>query len=254
MATSSLVSDYIGAGTHAARPATPSVPTGCTALYYETDTLQAFAWNPATPAWVRIDGGGGGLTPPSIVQSGFAAGAGVLTGLTLGAAPTNGNLLVALVTNGSSGVTPSTGWNTAFLADPAGVLFSHCLWKIAGAGESATQSPAGSLSIIGMYELANATVGPNQDFFDATSTTGTSNVTAMGTSGLIIGVCINELATPLPTGITGVTLDGSAVGSANSVRGYHKTAPTKGIAANAVTPTFAASSRIKTISTYIGAA
>lgn len=253
MTTSTLVSDYIGAGTHAARPATPSVPTGCTALYYETDTTQVYAWNPSTVAWVRIDGGGG-LVPPSIVQSGFAAAAASLTGLTLGAAPTNGNLLVAFVANGSSTITPSTGWNTAFTPDGAGVLWSHCLWKIAGAGETALQSPAGSLSIIGMYELANATVGPNQDFLDVTGTTGTSNVTAMGTSGIILGICMNELATPLPTGITGVTLDGSAVGAANSVRGYHKSAPTKGVAANAIVPTYAASSRIKVISTYIGGA
>lgn len=251
MATSTLITDYMGVGTHAARPASPNVPTGVTAIYYETDTTNTFAWTGA--AWVQINGAGGG-TPPAIVQSGFAAAAASLTGLTLGAAPTNGNLLVAFVANGSSTITPSAGWNTAFTPDGAGVLWSHCLWKIAGAGESTTQSPAGSLSIIGMYELSNASVGPNQDFLDVTGTTGTSNVTALGTAGLIIGICMNELATPLPTGITGVTLDGSAAGTANSVRGYHKTAPTKGIAANAVTPTYAASSRIKTISAYVGGA
>lgn len=248
MATSTLITDYLGVGTHAARPATPNVPTGVTALYYETDTTNTFAWTGA--AWVQINGAGGG-TPPAIVQSGFAAGAANVTGLTLGAAPTAGNLLVALMTNGSSGITPTTGWNSMFISDPAGILFTHCLWKIAGAGESATQSPASALSILGIYELSGAAAGGNNDFFDVNSTTGTATVTAFGTTGVIIGLCINEQLTPLPTGIVGVTLDGSAVGAANSVRGFHKSSPTKGVGANSVTPTYAATSRIKTVAMYI---
>jgi hypothetical protein len=52
------IQNYVGAGTHAARPATPSVPTGGSALYYETDTTNTFVWTGA--AWVQVNGGGGG--------------------------------------------------------------------------------------------------------------------------------------------------------------------------------------------------
>lgn len=54
-----IVTTYLGAGTHAARPATPNVPSGTLALYYETDTTQLFewggsAWGPATRVGVGL--------------------------------------------------------------------------------------------------------------------------------------------------------------------------------------------------------
>lgn len=52
MTSSTLITDYIGHGTHAARPATPNVPTACSPLYYETDTLKTFIWSGS--AWVAI--------------------------------------------------------------------------------------------------------------------------------------------------------------------------------------------------------
>jgi hypothetical protein len=52
MSSSTLVTDYVGRGTHAARPATPNVPAGSTAIYYETDTTNIFYWNGA--AWVQF--------------------------------------------------------------------------------------------------------------------------------------------------------------------------------------------------------
>lgn len=54
MATSTLITDYVGRGTHAARPATPPVGTGCSAVYYETDTLKGFMWDGS--AWHQVTG------------------------------------------------------------------------------------------------------------------------------------------------------------------------------------------------------
>ena len=54
MASSTLITDYIQNGTHAARPASPNVPTTCSPLYYETDTTTLFVWTGA--AWVAVGG------------------------------------------------------------------------------------------------------------------------------------------------------------------------------------------------------
>ena len=64
MPVSTSILTFISAGTHASRPFSPSVPSGCSALYYETDTLHWFAWNGS--AWVECpvftgDSGSGGL-------------------------------------------------------------------------------------------------------------------------------------------------------------------------------------------------
>lgn len=58
MANSTLITDYLGRGTHAARPAAPPIAAGALAVYYETDTTNTFVWNGA--AWVQVNGGGGG--------------------------------------------------------------------------------------------------------------------------------------------------------------------------------------------------
>ncbi|MDE2097513.1 MAG: hypothetical protein KGL39_09730 [Patescibacteria group bacterium] len=63
MSSSTLITDYLGRGTHAARPAAPNVPAGGTAAYYETDTGNSFIWSGG--AWVQLNssGGGGVLVP-----------------------------------------------------------------------------------------------------------------------------------------------------------------------------------------------
>lgn len=49
-----LISDYLGAGPIASRPADPGVGPGCLALYSADDTGQMFRWNSAASAWDEI--------------------------------------------------------------------------------------------------------------------------------------------------------------------------------------------------------
>lgn len=210
MSNSTLITDYVGRGTHAARPVTPGpIPTGGTAFYYETDTTTMFYWsgsawvamsapvaaNPTATAKdtavngvattfmasdsapaiqkatsslfgiVKVDGttitASGGVisstglsagTPPTIVQSGISTAASA--SITLSSAPVNGNLLVAICFNPTNN-TAGTGW-TFQDNDQSGTDFCSIFTKVAGAGESATQTPIGSAptaALICMWEL-----------------------------------------------------------------------------------------------------
>ncbi|GBQ20523.1 hypothetical protein ACLRDC_10680 [Gluconacetobacter sacchari] len=51
MGNSTLITDYLGYGPIAARPAAPSLPAGCLGLYYATDTGQMQVWNGAWQPW-----------------------------------------------------------------------------------------------------------------------------------------------------------------------------------------------------------
>ncbi len=57
--SSTLVTDYLGRGTHAARPASPPIPAGGTAFYFETDTTSWCGWTGS--AWVVIASGASGV-------------------------------------------------------------------------------------------------------------------------------------------------------------------------------------------------
>ena len=56
MSNSTIITDYLGRGTFANRPATPPVPTGGMAFYYATDTGVVYAWNGT--AWTTGTGAG----------------------------------------------------------------------------------------------------------------------------------------------------------------------------------------------------
>lgn len=247
MASSTLITDYMAEGTHAARPATPNVPAGGSAIYYETDTTNTFAWSGA--AWVQINGGA-----PSVVQSAASAGASI-SGVTFGAAPTNGNLLVAIIiSNNSPGV--GTGWTNFFPLDGSGLFFSNVFVKIAGAGESTTQTPVSAANNMAMviFECANAIPGPPKYHASSSGTTNLIAADAFGTGEIILGACCNESTAALPTGFTGATAGVTAAGTASSIAAFTKAAPTKGLAANNITATYAVGTATKTASISIGLA
>lgn len=85
MTSSSLVTDYVGRGTHANRPATPNLSAGATGIYYETDTTNTFVWNGS--AWTTITASGSsGLYSQVLSTLPTAAGTGFNTWLNQGGA------------------------------------------------------------------------------------------------------------------------------------------------------------------------
>lgn len=84
-------------------------------------------------------------TPPVFVQVAFSVGGG--NSATFGVAPTNGNLLVAHCYNPAS-QTPAAGW-TYQTSNTSGTDFGVILTKVAGAGESTTQTPLSGVGATG---------------------------------------------------------------------------------------------------------
>jgi hypothetical protein len=60
MASATTILTYLAEGTHASRPATPNLPAGGLAIYYETDTAHTFLYDLSTSSWIQITSGGGG--------------------------------------------------------------------------------------------------------------------------------------------------------------------------------------------------
>ena len=230
MVASTLITDYFAEGTHAARPVTPNVATGATAIYFETDTLTTFAWSGT--AWVQISA----ATGPTIVQKAAISGLAPINSVTFGAAPTNGNMLIAFADN--VGDYPhGAGW-TILVQNNGGDDYATILYKIAGAGESVTQTYSNQVSVGAavVYELANA--GPSFGNITPMNFGGPYSITLPRAGGLLLGTLINEATNDLPTAVTGAVLDISSAVGARSAQGFHFATPTAG--ANSIAYTYAA--------------
>lgn len=238
MSTPKRITDYMAYGTHAARPASPSVNAGETALYYETDTTDSFIWSGA--AWVKANGS----APTSVVQNKSITGASHATGITLTSAPIQGNLLIALVSDQPGAPSAGAGWTMIASAGAAQDGYG-VLWKLAGAGESATQTPCSDThqGTITVYEISNGSPGA---VTAVTGYTGTAvaeiavNTKLTGGGGLIIGIFVNRSTTG-PTSLTGtgVALDNTASGVSRFVQAFRITSPVNGN--NTVTANYATS-------------
>jgi len=202
--SSTLISDYFGCGTHAARPASLSLASGCCGLYYETDTNAVFAWNGS--AWISVISGSG-PSGPSVVQ--YAATAGNVGPVVLPAAPTEGNLLVAIGGDWSSCPINGSGWteifNSAASWDGVGIGY-----KIAGASESATQTPTTDTSAgcISVFEVSEGNPGLWSHTVDEISSSITQAVITTAPAQLCVGICDRQSTTyGVPSSIgTGVTM------------------------------------------------
>ena len=225
MTTPTLLTDFISYGLAANMPVTPNVPAGCSAFYYQTDTLTLKCWTGA--AWVTV---GGAASGPTIVQTATPVCGAAVQSVTFGMAPTNGNLLIALAAS-NSGRAANTGWTKADIQDSGGTDFGLLYWKIAGAGESTTQTPFASADIgaIVCYEInggapiAVSKGAPGSPLFkDASGTSASGTLNLLTTGGLVVGFFENTSnATDLPTAPSGVTLDSShAVGSGRTMQGF----------------------------------
>lgn len=123
---------------------------------------------------VTIDAASGGVagTPPAIVQ--FAH-SNTSNSVVFGIAPTNGNLLVAICVDTGSGA--GAGW-AAEDTDAGGANFGLIATKVAGAGESTTQTPmaAGSnnVMVICAWEITGQ-AGSSPVLFANSSTLGAAH-------------------------------------------------------------------------------
>lgn len=160
---SSLVKNYLGQGTAAARPATPTIDPLAIGFYYATDTGVQSVY--ANGAW-RSAGGADPGTPPVVVQSKIAFVSAAKT-ITFDTAPTNGNLMVAMFFNPSDG-TVGAGW-TSQGSNSSGTDYGVVASKVAGAAEPAAQVPIASnvTGIICIWEISGAAA--SSIFFSAQS-------------------------------------------------------------------------------------
>lgn len=228
MATARKITDFMSTGTHAARPATPTLGTGEIAVYYEADTLHMFAY--VSGSWVQIDSAS---VAPTVVQVKSVAQASHATGITLAGAPTNGNLLVAFGSDQTSSPTANTGWQmlqqAGFANDGYGVAI-----KQAGAGESATQTPFSDShqGTITIFEITPAAGGLSKVDGNFTGTAVAETAPSTKSSGgLVIGLFVSRgtVAASSLTG-TGVTADtaGNVTGVNRTVSPFHITNPVSG--------------------------
>lgn len=139
-------------------------------------------WDEATLKWIPQQ-------TPVIVQYAAAVGNGIES-VTLGAAPTEGNLLIAVTINSNPGT--GTGWTR--IAVPSGYSGGNTiglLIKLAGSGESATQTPniySSTACGVAVFEIS----GANLDWFNAgtyqafnAASTATSGFTSYGHVGAL---------------------------------------------------------------------
>lgn len=236
---SHVITDYVARGLDAAKPVSPNIGAGETGFYWATDTLKLYGWTGAT--WTQVNTGTGGT---SIVQVKSVAAASHATGLTLGAAPTLGNLLVAFGTDQASSPSIGAGWQMLQTASAANDGYGVAI-KLAGAGESTTQTPfsdahQGTTTIFEVNNAAGGLVTVDLNFNNTAAAETPKNTKSTGGGGLILGVFVNR-TTVGPTSITGtgVTADaaGNTTGVGRAVAPFHISGPTSG--SNTVTANYA---------------
>lgn len=239
MVASTLITDYFAEGLHSARPATPNIPTGATAIYYETDSLNTFAWSGS--AWIQINGGGGAV----VVQRAVASEASLATGITFSAAPALGNILIALVNNQVlfTNLVASGGWfipangtclmniGVGFFPDSV-YSYTPVLLKIAGASESTTQTPVTNTNLgsIAMWEIHNGVFGiPVGHAFNNASGGSPLNVTYDDTKvgQLTLGAFFTNDSTP-PSATSGLSNIQNANAAGASVTAFDNTSVAEG--------------------------
>lgn len=187
------------------------------------------------PSWAAA-GGGGAI--PSVVQSAAAAAPSGAYSATFGVAPTAGNLLVALGGDWlGAGRVDGAGWfrgngNQPTQSNDTGFFY----WKVAGSGESTTQTVSSSSSQwqMVMWEIAGSSPSDMLNsgaFFTQVAATALSiNAGVPKSNSLCLGVFSAQLGGTNPT-ITlgaGPTADATAnnvvaaSGSPRIIAGFHE--------------------------------
>jgi hypothetical protein len=210
VANSTLITDYLGSGTLANRPATP--PVAKLAFYYATDNATLYQWTGT--AWATVGGGGGGggsSFPFTFVQevsgNNNNANAGSFT-LTFPQTATLGNTLFCVAsTDGQSATNTPTGWTKNFDQQQATyariILFSK---PSDGTETAITVTSVGSSSFaLWFFELVGARTfstyltggAANPSTVPLPSITPTGGAAVFGVAGYVSGGVQN----PVPTGL-----------------------------------------------------
>jgi hypothetical protein len=139
MSSGTIITDYLGRGTAAARPVTPPVPTGGTSFYYATDTLEISVWNGA--AWVKFFGTAA-LASTLIDLLGSTQGNILYRGASAWTVLAPGAINNVLISGGAAA-------NPSWVASYAGVVYD---WDIEnGQLSSISVHPSDGRSITGLY-------------------------------------------------------------------------------------------------------
>lgn len=106
MSHSSIITDYLGQGVAASRPASLSIAATAVGFYYATDTGALSLWDTATTAWVTLSSGGGGwlLGSATALAGSMSLNSGTLSN------EAQGTITLAGTTTGT--VSPITGFNS----------------------------------------------------------------------------------------------------------------------------------------------
>lgn len=187
-------------------PVSATAPTGGQVLKYNGTN-----WAPAAA--------GGGV--PTVVQVG-GSGSGV-AGVTLGAAPTSGNLLVGFC-NGGNGGNAGTGYT--LLPGANNQTWASIYYKIAGAGESATQTfssnPTSNCGQV-LFEISNGGPGMYWSAEGTNSTTFTFSQVRTATPGQLVLGAVGSENTTVPTSFSNVVGGGQGSFAGAHAVGYFYT-------------------------------
>lgn len=183
---------------------------------------QTLVYNAGANKYIPADVSG---TPiPAVVQNAM----GTTNTVVLGAAPTQGNLLVCIAAHNGNAMSPNNpqsglGWANFFKVDGVsndGFIF---LYKIVGAGESATQQPFTNAptGVTCVWEISDYSPGVFDNAAGQHDVSATPTVTQSLTTGGNNELLLVMLATAtsnlnLPTGIAGFTQDNTTSGNARA--------------------------------------
>lgn len=179
---------------------------------------------------------------PTIVQQKGS----VTTGssqITLAQAPTQNNLLVAMTSGQDINPNAAAGWTKSPYSIGSAAQDNLLVWyKIAGAAESATQTPSNSSvnTSVQMWEF-NGALGLPTLVVDQTGTGAAFNAVSQraGPAAIIVGYFCNRSAAVAPSSITGAVADTITQANSRTIAPWHITSPTVGN--NAVTPAYGSS-------------
>lgn len=152
MTASTLITDYLGRGLAASRPASPSVPSGGIAVYYATDTLVFSVWNGTS--WSPFGAGAWTAAPVTNLGTSIAVNSGTVDiALVAGTNVTiSGNNTITAASGitslvGGTNVTISGG-NTITAASGITTLVAGTNVTISG-GNTIAASASGIASLVG---------------------------------------------------------------------------------------------------------